>query len=252
MTEAAFTCALRDPALPAPPGLQGPHGAAVGRRFDIYRNNVVSSLSDALETGFPVLQRLLGPAFFRAMAGAFLRAHPPASPVLSLYGTEMPGFLRSFPPVHHLPYLPDIARLELAIRRAYHAADPPAFDPSALAALPPDRLPQVQLRLAAAVQVVASDYPVHAIWHANTVREAPPPAAQGAQSALVTRPEFDPCADPLSPAGGVFVAALIAGEPLGRALDAALAIDPGTDPAPILALLVRRKAICGLTESDLP
>ena len=111
---------------------------------------------------------------------------------------------------------------------------------------------QVQLRLAAAVQVVASDYPVHAIWHANTARDAPPPVAQGAQSALVTRPEFDPCADPLSPAGGVFVAALIAGEPLGRALDTALAIDPGTDPAPILALLVRRKAICGLTESDLP
>ena len=52
------------------------------------------------------------------MAGVFVRAHPPRSPVLALYGDAFPGFLERFEPVAHLPYLADTARLELCPARA--------------------------------------------------------------------------------------------------------------------------------------
>jgi hypothetical protein len=98
-------------------------GRPAGRRFNVYRNNVAASLTDALATGFPVIAKLLGEEFFRAMAGVFLRAHPPGDPRLQLWGGKFPGFLARFEPVAHLPYLPDMARLELGLRQSYHAAD---------------------------------------------------------------------------------------------------------------------------------
>jgi hypothetical protein len=242
-----FVAAVLDPARPTPPGLTGPDGRPAGRRFDVYRNNVAVSLTEALETGFPVVRKLVGPDWFRAMAGVFLRAHPPASPLLMFYGAEMPRFLQDFPPARDLPYLPDIARLELALRTAYHAADADAFDPARLARVPPDRLEQVVLGLAPAVTVLRSPYPVHAIWLANTARDAPRPSG-GAQAVLITRPGFDPLVDLVGPGEATFVESLAAGAPFGEA--AARAEADGTfDFTAALTRLLTRSAITQLQES---
>ncbi len=244
----AFAAALLDPARPAPAGLTDPAGRPAGARFDVYRNNVAASLTAALETGFPVLRRLLGAEFFAAMAGVFLRAHPPRGRLLMTYGTAMPGFLEAFPPVAHLPYLPDVAQLELARRQAYHAADAAPLDAGALAALPPDRLTAARLRLAPALRLVRSDWPVAAIWHANTTPGAPPPGT-GAQDALVTRPGYDPEVAALGPGEGAFVAALMAGAHLGAAHEAGAAT-PGFDLTQALGRLLAGGAITGIEEES--
>ena len=62
-------------------------------------------------------------AFFGARAVESLRAHPPKSRLMMLYGDAFAGFLASFPPVAHLGYLPDVARLEQALRESCHATD---------------------------------------------------------------------------------------------------------------------------------
>jgi hypothetical protein len=234
-----FAAALLSADLPAPAGLEGPTGAPAGKRFDVYRNNVAVSLTEALETGFPVLRKLLGPEFFAAMAGVFLRRHPPASPVLFLYGARMPDFLSGFPPVAHLPYLADVARLELALRGAYHAADAVPLDPAALAALPPEALETTRLTFSPPVRLIRSDHPVHGIWAANCDPSAPRPRP-GAQTAMVTRPGFDPLVDPLTPEDGALVARLMDGQPLGSAAE------PGGDLASVLSLLFTRQAISEL------
>jgi hypothetical protein len=237
-----FAAALLDPERIPPLGLVDPQGRPAGKRFDVYRNNVTVSLTDALEAGFPVLRQLLGEDFFRAMAREFLRRHPPESPLLMFYGAGMPAFLAAFPPVREYPYLPDVARLELALRRAYHAADVAPLAPQALA-ISPDRLARARLRLAPAVSALASPWPIHAIWRANV--EGGPPPTMRAEEVLVARPALDPRLFPLPAGGAALVDALKAGVTLEAAVEAA---GPGFDFPAALTALVQAGAIVALTE----
>lgn len=220
VAQAQFTAAMLDARAPVPEGLCDPAGRPAGRRFSVYRNNMAVSLTEALRQGFPVLRALVGDAFFTAMAGVFLRAHPPADPRMMHYGAAMPGFLAGFAPVAHLPYLPDIARLELALRASYHAADARPADPAPLAALPPEALMQVRLGLAPALRLVRSAHPVASIWAAHQPG-GPARPGTGPEDALITRPGFDPVVTALPAGGGGFIVALLAGASLGEAHEAA-------------------------------
>lgn len=241
-----FRAALLDPLMPVPPGLLDPAGRAAGKRFDVYRNNVVVSLSNALSDAFPVIRKLLGDNNFHILAGQFVRCHPPASPLITQYGADLPGYLAAFEPVQHLGYLPDVARLELALRESYHAADSAPVDAAALQALPPERLLDVRLSLAPALRLVRSDWPIVSIWRFNT-EDGPKPAMR-AETALITRPAFDPVVHDLTPAAGVFVAALAAGDTFGAAVEAASDRDPSFDLTPALGALVAGGALTEIRE----
>jgi hypothetical protein len=245
LSEATLTGALLDPAQPVPEGLTDGQGRPAGRRLNVYRNNIASSLTEALERNFPAIARLIGAENFRHISGLFLRAHPPQSPLIALYGAEFAAFLETFQPLAKYPYLGDIARVEQARRAAYHAADATPLDPATLATLSPEALMQARLTLAPAVHLVQSRFPVHAIWAFN-MEDGPKPRPT-AQSVLVTRPGFDPVLTPLSPAAGNAIAALMAGEPLGTAHDHGLASDPGFDLAEALTPLIAQQAVTALT-----
>jgi len=236
-SQTAFRTAVLDPASAVPPGLVNPDGTAATRRFDVYRNNVAVGLTEALETGFPVLRKLVGAEFFRAMAGVFLRRYPPRSPLMMQYGAEMPEFLAGFAPVAHLPYLPDISLVELALRQAYHAADAAPLDPGALAAISEDGLSGLRLRFAPAVTVLSSDYPIHAIWRANTGGDRA--ATSGGQSVMISRADYDPQIDLLSSAQAKALSRLLSGGALGDVCD-------HPDFAALLALLLARSAIVAI------
>lgn len=235
MRQEDFAAALLNPGLPVPEGLIDPAGCPAGRRFDVYRNTVVGGLTRALEAGFPAVRKLVGEAFFAAMAGVFLRGHPPRNRVLMLYGDEFPEFLRAFQPVAHLGYLPDVARLEQALRESYHAADHQAVDVSAWA---PEVLLERRLGLAPSARLVRSRWPVLSIWAAN-MRGGPAPVMQG-EDALVLRAGFDPAPHLLPPGGGAFVEALMRGCLLEAAMDAG---GDGLDAEAVLALLISQGAI---------
>ena len=70
VTQTEFRSAILDPDVARPAGLVDGQGRAAGRRFDVYRNNVAVSLSEALETAFPVIAKLVGATISRP-----LRAH---------------------------------------------------------------------------------------------------------------------------------------------------------------------------------
>ena len=241
MTEAAFAAALLDPGRPTPDWVVRPDGQPAPKRFAIYRNNVAVSLTEALQTAFPVVRKLVGEAFFAAMAGAFLRDQPPQSRIMMLYGDEFADFLSVFPPVAQLAYLPDVARLEQALRQSYHAAEAPAIAPDVLAAMPEATLVRSRLTLAPALRLIRSPWPIHAIWRANG--QGGPAPRPGAEDVLILRPDFDPIPKLLPSGGGTFVAALAAGATLAEALSSS----PDIDLPAILTLLLDGGAIVGLS-----
>jgi hypothetical protein len=243
MSQSVFAAALLDPEAEVPSGLVDPDGRPAPKRFSVYRNNVASSLTRALEASFPTVQALVGEPFFAAMAGVFLRAHPPRSRIMMLYGDAMPVFLEGFQPVAHLGYLPDVARLDQAVRESYHAADSSALPEAEFQRLIGADIAGLRLRLAPSLRLVRSAWPVWSIWAAHA--EGGPPPRAVAEDALVLRPEFDPRPQLLPEGGGAFVAALLAGERLGDAVDQA---GPAFDLATCLGVLISGRAIIGVQE----
>ena len=136
-------------------------------RLAIYRHHVLATLTEALEATYPVVVRLVDRRFFAYAADQFIRRYPPAGPCLFEYGEALADFLATFPASRHLTYLPDVARLEWALNRALHAEDAVALDPRWLAALPPDEVGGVRLRLHPSVSLLESPWPIDRIWHAN-------------------------------------------------------------------------------------
>lgn len=245
--QGTFRRAVLSPEVSRPDGLSDGMGQPAGRRFDVYRNNVAVSLTEALETAFPVIQKLVGEANFKLLAGAFLRQHPPSSPLMMFYGQEMPEFLTGFGPTSSLGYLPDVARLELALRESYHAADADAIDPTRLQALAPDELMSSTFSLAPSLRLIRSPWPIHAIWAFN-MSDGPKPKA-GAEDVVVLRADMDPEPSLLPPGGGAFLATLLDGAPLGTAFETAMGEAEGFDLSQILAILIGANAITDLGET---
>ncbi len=129
-------------------------------RLGIYRHHVLTSLTAALESTYPVVARLVDPRFFRFAADQYVRRHPPASPCLFEYGSGFGDFLEGFEPCRHLAYLPDVARLEWAMNVALHAPDAAPIGSEALRAGAPAALDP-------ALTLLASPWPIDAIWRAN-------------------------------------------------------------------------------------
>lgn len=239
-----FTKALLNPEIRVPEGLIDHQGRPAGKRFDVYRNNVVMSLMEAMQTAFPVIHKLVGDAFFRAMAGVYVREYPPKTPMLMFYGGAFPAFLETFEPAQNLPYLPDVARLELARRSSYHAADADALDPNTLGTLAPDTLMSAKLTLAPSLRLMASSYPILDIWTMNMVEGAPKPEMK-AQTVLLTRPALDVDMVEIDTAQYTFILNLKT-MPLGDAFEATLEKDGTFDLTQALSLLMAHQLIINI------
>lgn len=235
-----------------PPGLIAWNGSDPGRRFAVYRNNVMVSLIDALADTYPVTQQLVGEEFFRAMAGLFVRAHPPRSPILAHYGDGLAGFIAAFPPAAGLPYLADLARLEMLRVLAYHAADSEPLAAADLSRLLADEaaLPATCFGLHASLGVLRSRHAVVSLWAAHQP-EAPPAAlaavaVDAAEAALVLRVGLSVEIHRVAPGTAEFIETLRQGRTLGEAAEQAAA-DPDFDLATALNLLLRSGALVRLT-----
>jgi hypothetical protein len=176
-----FAAALADPDRAVPAGLVTADGRVDAKRFAVYRNNVAVSLTAALASRFPVTERLVGADF---------------------------------------DYLADVARLEVAWGRSYHAADAAALSPATLAAIDPERLADLRLRPHPAAALIRSTHPVGSIWQAHQSDPVAPVEAWAPETVAVARPEADVSLTVLPPADSAFAEALLAGETLADAAEA--------------------------------
>ncbi|MGJ8604337.1 MAG: HvfC/BufC family peptide modification chaperone [Marivita sp.] len=241
ISQTSFHAGLLNPAYPVPDGLTDGHNRPAGRRYGVYRNNVTVSLRDALAAGFPSIVGLIGRENFDHVARAFLRQSPPVSPLMMHYGAEFPAFLGTVEQLAHLTYLTDVARIDVAMRQSYHAADSAGIDPTALQALDEDTLLATRFAFAPSMILLRSPKPIGSIWH-YTLRNGDKPI-EAAEDVLILRAEFDPEPVILGPGAADILTALQTGTPFGAALDAA---DDRFDLAALLNVLLSHGAITDL------
>jgi hypothetical protein len=235
-----FADGLLDPMRPPPAAVVGPAGAPCPKRFAVYRNNVMAGLVDVLAESFPAVRRLVGEAFFAAMATAYARCDPPTSPVLLAYGSGFPDFIGRFEPARELAYLADVARLERLWLDAYHATDALSLTPFDFAEIPPERLAELRVQLHPSLHVVQSPYPVLDIWQANIRDEESEPIdlEGGDQDVLVLRAQSEVTARAMPPGVAAFLVSLGQGESVAKAFEKAQAAAPDFDLAGALAVLI--------------
>ncbi|MFT5343756.1 MAG: hypothetical protein ACI9BH_002980 [Paracoccaceae bacterium] len=249
VSQTQFRTALLDPDHPIPGGLSDGINNVAGARFNVYRNNIAVSLTEAMHSAFPVITKLLGTQNMDGLAGLFLRQYPPSSPLMMHYGDDFPDFLAGMEQLAHLGYLPDIARLELAMRRSYHARDSTPIEPDTLAGLDPEVLMASEIGLAPSVEILSSDWPIYDIWRFNSVADAPNPQP-GPQDVVITRAEFDPEPQLLPAGGAIWIRALADGNTITQAYEAALARCPEYDLGATLAILLQGSAVISLTTKE--
>ena len=240
-----FAKGLLDPTQPTPKGVIGPGGREAGKRYDVYRNNVVVSLTEALAAAYPVIKAVVGKEFFDAMAGEYVRKHPPKSPLMIYYGEDFPSFLTKFPPASHLGYLPDVARVELARRQAYHAADTTPCAPEKLANLNGNKLYDARLVLHPSVRIIRSRYPVFSIWRYNSTDDKSP-IGGAREITMVSRPYGEVIMQNPTIGTAMFIESLLT-DPLGVAMDKAKAVQPNFDLSNNLTELLSAGLITDIT-----
>ena len=184
----AFAAALHDGDFEAAAPRVRAAGVPPAERLAVYRRNMRAAQHDALAATYPVVRRLVGDGFFRALALDYLRAWPSGSGNLDDLGHALAGFIAAYAPAGELAYLPDVARLEWACHESALAAEAPALDASALARVPAERQGSLVLQLHPSVRRVESVHPVVAIREANQPdRDGSLAGEAAAESALVWR-----------------------------------------------------------------
>lgn len=219
---------------------------AADQHLQIYRRNIITTLTAALGDVYPVVEKLVGTGFFAFAAHEYLRDHRPLSASLHDFGGAFAGFLAGFAPAASLPYLADVARLEWAWHRAFHAADAPPFDPASLPAVGNGDPVRWRVLLHPSAQLVSSDFPIVRIFEVNQDGydgDLAVDLGAGGVTALVMRRGLAVCVEPLTTGDAALLTSFLQNRPLGEALEAALAAQPDFDLSTALAAQVRRGTI---------
>ncbi|HEV1999394.1 MAG TPA: DNA-binding domain-containing protein [Xanthobacteraceae bacterium] len=250
-TQASFAAALLDVGKPVPEGVTSHTADRPARRFAVYRNNVVAGLVKALGNRFPAVSRIVGEEFFNAMARLFVAAHPPRSPLLMTYGDDFSDFIAGFEPAAELPYLADVARLEAARTRAYHAANAEPVDPNLLRNIAAEALGGMRFVLHPSVEAVRSHHPIVTIWAMNAGEAKLGPIEDWRpEDALIARPRLEVEVRSLPAGGAAFLAVLLTGGTLAEAVEAAAAEDADFDLAANLAGLIGAGLVIGFSTAE--
>lgn len=225
-----------------PAGLIASHNPM--RRFSIYSNNVVHSLTMALATRFPATQRLLGTECFKACAQLFVDRHKPTTPILMFYGDDFPAYLATLPNLSDWPFLADVARIEAARTYAYHAADQAPLRLEVGDAAEIESYLKRVLRPHPSAHVFHSPYPAATIWAASgseaELSEAELlPETWRDETIAITRSDYEVHITLVPPGTAACMAAIGKTMTLGEAIATACDMDEAYDPASILVALLR-------------
>jgi hypothetical protein len=208
------------------------NGLTPEQRLSIYRNNTRFGLTEVLRDVYPVINKLVGEAFFNRLSQAYLQAQPLKAGCLLEFGDHFAEVIAGLAAAQGLAYLPDVALLEWYWHEAYHEADARPLALSALARLDPADYDRLGFKLHPSARLMASAYPIAQIWTCNQSESQADTwidLQQGGCRLLVYRPDFAPEIVSLELADYQCLAALTAGTAFAQAVAQALAEHPDFD-----------------------
>ena len=224
-----------------------PYGLSGSQRLNIYRNNTFITLTEALSTTYPVINKLVGDDFFNFMAQEFINKNPPVQGPLFEYGQGFPNFLNHFKPVASLPYIADIAYLEWAINFAYHASDAVPLKVQDLSPFADNEIGKLRLEIHPTCRIVTSEFPIDQIWHGNQPGgKLDDIDLSHFADILIIRPEQTVEVNTINSGYVCFLKSLILGQNIEEAFTVASALNPQLDPAKSITDLLAMGAFAAI------
>ena len=152
-------------------------------RLNIYRNNIFGNFNSVLESIFEVTKKLVGEKYFEKLCEEFSKKYFSKSGNLDHYGVEFPDFLKKIFRTHKLPYLSDLARLELFYHQAYFVRNVADFNVKKFQKLSPEKFFDLSFELHPSCFLLKSKFPIFSIWKDNIENK-------GRKKISLNNPEF--------------------------------------------------------------
>jgi len=212
------------------------NGIAVAQRLQIYRNNVLMTMTEALAAFYPCLQKLVGEEFFAALAQQYIINFPAAEGNLNNYGENFYVFLAEFPHVQQLPYLSEMARLEWA----YHQAASGLNSVSTLEKLvtvAPAEYENLQFSLHSTAWLFSAKFPLLKIWQfcqEDASGDQQIDLTESQDKILISREGFEVVIEKLTEAEFTFLQTIQQGMPFSAVCETTLQADPNFNLVAVL------------------
>lgn len=203
-----------------------PLAGELATRCAVYNGGYLERLVEVLQGDFGAVQHGLGEPAFRALVARYLQRHPSRHPNLNQLGRAFPAFVRTQRTLPQRAFVAELAQLELAVSRAFDAAEFTPLAADALAAVPPAKRGAIRLAANPSLQLLAFRHPVD-VWY-QAWKEGAPIAVPAPQRSwlAVHRRDDRVWRHRLSQPQFAVLSALVDGQPL----ETALAKAPATAP----------------------
>lgn len=184
----------------------------------MYVEGYAARVEEALRETCPAVFHLIGHDASHGLAARYAAARPSSSYNLDHAGRELPTFLERDPLTDRFPFLPDLAALEWAVVRAFHARGLPAADRSRFAALTAGDWSGAMLEFQPSLALRRSKWPIATLWAARDtpIAEIDIVVADRSENVLVRRSGHDVACDTIGEAEADVLEALLSGVSLGE------------------------------------
>ena len=202
------------------------------KRLKIYRNHIVTTLSDIIVMNFPLVEILTGKDFLTTAAKLYLFDNPPTQACLDRYGKNFPEFLKSYKHANALPYLSDIAKLDWIMNESRCAKDDQTLTADDLTKLDPENFEQTIFYLKNSTRIIDTAYPLDQIYHFCKNKSDSDDMLHIENEStylLISRLQWDPTLFKLDKSEYMFFSMIKDGKTLGEILEIILDMYPNFD-----------------------
>lgn len=219
---------------------QPPPRGTLEDRWAIYTSGYLARLVETIGHDYKAVRRVVGESSWRSLIARYLRACPPREHDIAREGRRLPEFLANDPLAAELPFLSDLARLELAMAIAFIAPDHAKLSWWGFVALGVEAASLERLRAVPGASVLRSAWPLSELRRLAEVhdRDVDVRIEGRAEAVLVWRRGWTATTRAVYPAEAAIAEAVIRGASLSE-LTGVNGPGHGEDPAVIIVTIRR-------------